>query len=243
MFGTRTHLALHLQTATTFRHDAFRHGAMGSRRWRPISGIAVLAIFLMWLVGVGPFLLIHLPIVTLAGAAGIWLFYVQHQFEETHWSSGPEWQFAEAALHGSSHYVMPGVLRWMTGNIGIHHVHHLSSRVPCYRLPEVLKDYPELGDVGRITIMESLRCVDLVLWDENRRKLISFLRGQKAGLTRGKSWERYSGRAVDIMESVMAVSTGRDGKANRNVFPVSSPGQRNGRRAPVPSGPRFPSKD
>ncbi len=70
----------------------------------------------------------------------------------------------EAALHGSSHYVMPGLLRWMTGNIGIHHVHHLSSRVPCYRLPEVLKDYPELADIGRITILESLRCVKLVLW-------------------------------------------------------------------------------
>jgi acyl-lipid omega-6 desaturase (Delta-12 desaturase) len=137
-------------------------------------GIAVLAVFLMWLVGVGPFLLIQLPIVTLAGAAGIWLFYVQHQFEETHWSKGGEWQFQEAALHGSSHYVLPAILRWLTGNIGIHHVHHLSSRVPCYRLPEVLKDYPELADIGRITIVESLACVKLVLWDENRRKLISF---------------------------------------------------------------------
>lgn len=137
-------------------------------------GIAVLAISLMWLIGVGPFLLIHLPIVTLAGAAGIWLFYVQHQFEETHWSSAPEWQFHEAALHGSSHYILPGFLRWITGNIGIHHVHHLSSKVPCYRLPQVLKDYPELSDIGRITIIESLRCVKLVLWDEDRRKLISF---------------------------------------------------------------------
>ncbi|MEI4481993.1 MULTISPECIES: fatty acid desaturase [Phyllobacterium] len=137
-------------------------------------GIAVCAIFLMWLVGVGPFLLIHLPIVTLAGAAGIWLFYVQHQFEETHWSSAPEWQFHEAALHGSSHYILPGFLQWITGNIGIHHVHHLSSKVPCYRLPQVLKDYPELADIGRITIMESLRCVKLVLWDENRKRLISF---------------------------------------------------------------------
>ncbi|MGH7002598.1 MAG: fatty acid desaturase [Alphaproteobacteria bacterium] len=136
--------------------------------------IAVLAVCLMWLVGVGPFLLIHLPIVTLAGAAGIWLFYVQHQFEETHWASAPEWQFHEAALHGSSHYVLPGVLRWMTGNIGIHHVHHLSSKVPCYRLPQVLKDHPELSDIGRITITQSLRCVKLVLWDEDRRKLVSF---------------------------------------------------------------------
>ena len=110
----------------------------------------------------------------LAGAAGVWLFYVQHQFEETHWSKVPEWQFQHAALNGSSHYDLPGVLRWLTGNIGIHHVHHLSSRVPYYRLPEVLRDFPELKAVGRITILESLRCVKLVLWDEGRRRLISF---------------------------------------------------------------------
>jgi omega-6 fatty acid desaturase (delta-12 desaturase) len=136
--------------------------------------VAILAAGLIWLIGVVPFLLVHLPTVCLAAAAGVWLFYVQHQFEETHWSKPPDWQFQEAALHGSSHYDLPGVLRWLTGNIGIHHVHHLSSRVPYYRLPEVLRDFPELKDVGRITIMESLRCVKLVLWDESRRRLISF---------------------------------------------------------------------
>ena len=137
-------------------------------------GIAVLAAGLIWLCGVVPFMVVHLPIVGLAGAMGIWLFYVQHQFEETHWSDGKEWQFQHAALHGSSHYDLPLVLRWFTGNIGIHHVHHLSSRVPYYRLPEVLRDFPELRSLGRITFLESLRCVKLVLWDENRRKLVSF---------------------------------------------------------------------
>jgi len=137
-------------------------------------GIAVLAAGLIWLCGVVPFMVVHLPIVGLAGAMGIWLFYVQHQFEETHWSDGNEWQFQHAALHGSSHYDLPLVLRWFTGNIGIHHVHHLSSRVPYYRLPEVLRDFPELRSLGRITFLESLRCVKLVLWDENRRKLVSF---------------------------------------------------------------------
>lgn len=137
-------------------------------------GIALLAAGLIWLCGFVPFLIVHLPIVVLAGAAGIWLFYVQHQFEDTHWSEGSEWNFQHAALHGSSHYDLPAVLRWFTGNIGIHHVHHLSSRVPYYRLPEVLRDYPELRNVGRITLLESLRCVKLVLWDENRRKLVSF---------------------------------------------------------------------
>ena len=140
--------------------------------------IAALSAGLIWLIGIVPFLIVHLPIVVLAGAAGIWLFYVQHQFEDTHWSEGQHWQFQHAALHGSSHYDLPRVLRWLTGNIGIHHVHHLSSKVPCYRLPEVLRDFPELRSVGRITIMESLRCVKLVLWDENRKKLISFREAQ-----------------------------------------------------------------
>ena len=138
------------------------------------GAIAILAALLIWWIGVVPFLLVHLPIVVLAAAAGVWLFYVQHQFEDTHWSEGNEWQFQQAALHGSSHYDLPLVLRWVTGNIGIHHVHHLSSKVPYYRLPEVLRDYPELGDIGRITIMQSLRCVNLVLWDEDSKRLVSF---------------------------------------------------------------------
>lgn len=136
--------------------------------------IAIASALLIWAIGILPFLLVHLPIVLLAGAAGIWLFYVQHQFEETHWSKEPEWRFQHAALHGASYYDLPLILRWITGNIGIHHIHHLSSRIPYYRLPEVLKDHPELADIGRITMMESLRCVKLVLWDEQNQRLISF---------------------------------------------------------------------
>jgi omega-6 fatty acid desaturase (delta-12 desaturase) len=136
--------------------------------------IVVLSVLLIWAVGLGTFLAVQLPILLLAGAGGIWLFYVQHQFEDTHWSDGSEWKFQDAALHGSSHYDLPGFLRWMTGNIGIHHVHHLSSRVPFYRLPEVLRDFPELFDMSRITIAESIKCVKLVLWDEESRRLVSF---------------------------------------------------------------------
>jgi acyl-lipid omega-6 desaturase (Delta-12 desaturase) len=84
------------------------------------------------------------------------------------------WSFHEAALHGSSHYHLPGVLRWFTANIGVHHVHHLCSRIPCYRLPDVLRGHPKLAAVGRITLLQSLRCVRLALWDEDRRRLISF---------------------------------------------------------------------
>ncbi len=136
--------------------------------------IVLLAAGLIWLIGLKAFLLVQLPIILMAATAGVWLFYVQHQFEETHWSESDEWNFQNAALHGSSHYVLPGVLRWFTGNIGIHHVHHLSSKVPFYRLPEVLKDHPELGDIGRITILESFQCVKLVLWDEQSKRLVSF---------------------------------------------------------------------
>ena len=129
---------------------------------------------LIWLIGVGPFLLVHLPIMLLAATMGVWLFYVQHQFEHTVWADDASWELHEVALHGSSHYVLPGVLRWFTANIGVHHVHHLCSRIPYYRLPRVLRDHPELGEIGRLTLWDSIKCVRLVLWDEQAKKLISF---------------------------------------------------------------------
>jgi len=138
------------------------------------AAIAVLVVAMIRLVGFGPFLLVHLPIIVLAASIGVWLFYVQHQFEDTYWSHDKEWSFHEAALHGSSHYHLPGVLRWFTANIGIHHIHHLSSRIPCYRLPDVLRDHPQLAGVGRMTLLQSLRSVPLVLWDEERLQLVSF---------------------------------------------------------------------
>jgi omega-6 fatty acid desaturase (delta-12 desaturase) len=104
----------------------------------------------------------------------VWLFYVQHQFEETFWDDNRHWTMHDAALHGSSHYDLPLLLRWFSANIGIHHVHHLCSRIPYYRLPSVLRDHPELGDVGRLTLLQSFRCVRLVLWDEAQRRLVSF---------------------------------------------------------------------
>ncbi|MCG6116108.1 MAG: fatty acid desaturase [Mesorhizobium sp.] len=148
-------------------------------------GIALPTIGLIWLMGLVPFLLVQLPITLMAATAGVWLFYVQHQFDETHWSEDEEWNFHGAALHGSSHYDLPAVLRWFTGNIGIHHVHHLASKVPFYRLPQVLEDHPELRDIGRITFMDSLRCVKLVMWDESARRLITF-REARAAIAAGQ---------------------------------------------------------
>jgi acyl-lipid omega-6 desaturase (Delta-12 desaturase) len=137
-------------------------------------GIALLVTTLIWAVGVGPFLLVHLPITLLAASIGVWLFYVQHQFEETTWEEGRKWSLHETALHGSSHYDLPPVLRWFTANIGVHHVHHLCSRIPFYRLGQVLRDNPELRGVSRLTLAESLGCVRLALWDESERRLVSF---------------------------------------------------------------------
>jgi omega-6 fatty acid desaturase (delta-12 desaturase) len=117
---------------------------------------------------------VHLPIALLAASIGVWLFYVQHQFEETFWADTPAWNLHEAALHGSSHYELPSILCWFTANIGVHHVHHLCSRIPFYRLPRVLREHPELKDIGRITLTQSLACIRLALWDERHRRLISF---------------------------------------------------------------------
>jgi acyl-lipid omega-6 desaturase (Delta-12 desaturase) len=136
--------------------------------------IALVLGLLIAALGAREVLLVHTPVVLLAATAGVWLFYVQHQFEDTLWEREPAWSARAGALHGSSHYDLPPVLRWLTANIGVHHVHHLSSRIPCYRLPEVLRDHPELREVSRLTLEESLRCLRLALWDEDRRRLVSF---------------------------------------------------------------------
>lgn len=138
------------------------------------GGIAILVIAMMWLVGVTPFLLVHLPITVVAGAIGVWLFYIQHQFERTEWSDKQNWRFANAALYGSSHYDLPAVLRWFTANIGVHHVHHLCSGIPFYRLRLVLRHHPDLANVGRLTLGRSLACARLALWDELTHRLITF---------------------------------------------------------------------
>lgn len=150
----------------------------GAQYWLSTMGtnaaISVGIVTMIFAVGAGPFLMVYLPIVLLAGSIGVWLFYVQHQFEDTVWDEGGSWELHDSALYGSSHYDLPGVLRWFTANIGVHHVHHLYARIPFYRLPQVLADHPELGEVKRLTLLESFRCVKLRLWDENERKLVAF---------------------------------------------------------------------
>lgn len=149
--------------------------------WRPWAstaatnaGIAVLAGLGIWLIGFGPLAAVQLPVMLLAGSIGVWLFYVQHQFENVAWARDGDWSVSDAALSGSSHYDLPAVLRWFTANIGVHHVHHLCSRIPYYRLQRALRDHPRLESVGRVTLGQSLCSVNLVLWDENGKRLISF---------------------------------------------------------------------
>ena len=119
-------------------------------------------------------LLIFGPVIFMAAWAGGYLFFIQHQFPDTVWDNGEDWDFHDAAIRGSSYYVLPKILQWFTGNIGLHHIHHLNGKIPNYRLQECLDASPELKGMSRLTLIESLKCVRLALWDEDSRKLISF---------------------------------------------------------------------
>ncbi len=150
----------------------------GWRPWASVLGnsIAILVGLgaLAWLFGVAPVLVVNLVTMLLAATIGVWLFYIQHQFEGAVWTRNGEWKRDHAALSGSSHYDLPPLLRWFTANIGIHHVHHLSSRIPFYRLPAVLEAHPELKPMSRVGLFESFRCARLALWDEADGRLVSF---------------------------------------------------------------------
>lgn len=124
--------------------------------------------------GAGVAALAVLPAVTIAAWAGTWLFFVQHQYEDAYWARKPDWTYAEAAIYGSSHYHLPKPLRWVTGNIGLHHIHHLASGIPNYRLPECYRASKDLQSLPKMTMLESLNCARLALWDEAQRKMISF---------------------------------------------------------------------
>ena len=119
-------------------------------------------------------LLVELPLLAAAGAGGIWLFYVQHQFEHVYWARRGEREFVAAAMDGSSLYALPRVLQWFSGNIGFHHIHHLAPRIPNYRLPKAYREQPLLQRVDRLTLLASLRSLRLRLYDEDSRRLVAF---------------------------------------------------------------------
>jgi len=144
-----------------------------SVHWMNLA-ILGMAVGLSLLFGIEAYVLIQLTVITVAGAAGFWLFYVQHQFEGVYWERGEEWDYTAAALHGSSFYKLPRVLQWFTGNIGYHHIHHLSARIPNYNLERCHKAHLMFQGVKPITLFGSLRSLKFRLWDEAQKKLVGY---------------------------------------------------------------------
>jgi omega-6 fatty acid desaturase (delta-12 desaturase) len=141
--------------------------------WTNLAILGIIA--LAWAtIGWQAYLLVQLPIIILGSTVGVWMFYVQHQFEETYWERHENWSFESAALEGSSFYKLPKVFQWITGNIGFHHVHHLSPRIPNYHLEKAHNDNPIFQEVEPLTFLESLRCLSLRLWDEEKRIMVGF---------------------------------------------------------------------
>lgn len=166
---------LHLMVGQRFRP---RSKATGDKQIRSVLwtnvGILVGGALFSWWIGFAAFLMVYLPTIYLAGAAGIWLFYVQHQFEDTYWEEHREWDYATAAIAGCSYFKLPGVLNWFTGSIGLHHVHHLGPRIPNYRLQRAHDENPFFHRVHVVRLPEAVRALRLTLWDEEQQKLVRF---------------------------------------------------------------------
>jgi acyl-lipid omega-6 desaturase (Delta-12 desaturase) len=155
--------------------------------WWTNLGVLCMAGGLAGIFGVQAYVLIQLTIMIVAGAAGVWLFYVQHQFEHTYWERTEDWDYATAALKGSSFYKLPRILQWFTASIGFHHIHHLSSRIPNYNLQRCHEADPLFQQVAPTTLMTSLKTATLRLWDEKAKRLVGYrhmreLRRQQAAL-------------------------------------------------------------
>jgi len=146
-----------------------------------ILGVASL---LTWLMGLKAYLVIQVTVLMIAGSVGVWLFYVQHQFEGAYWERRDQWDYVTAAIQGSSFYHLPRVLQWFTGNIGFHHIHHLSPGIPNYNLEKCHKADPLFQDVERVTLLSSLKSLTYRLWDEQRQKWVGY--GHVRALRRGR---------------------------------------------------------
>lgn len=140
------------------------------------TNVALIALVALMSLAIGlkAFVIIQLPVLLMAGSAGVWLFYLQHQYQDVYWERHQNWDFLTAALQGASYYKLPKVLQWFSGNIGFHHIHHLSSRIPNYNLEKCYRDTIELQQIKPITLRESLKSLGYRLYDEKTRKLVSF---------------------------------------------------------------------
>lgn len=180
-----------------------RKGARGKERMNTyFINLSVLVIYglLAWTIGWQDFLLVQAPIVFIAGSLGIWLFYVQHQFEDSYFEDEEQWDYLKAAIDGSSYYKLPKVLQWITGNIGFHHVHHLSPKVPNYNLEKVHEASPPLQDATTITISSSLRALRFRLWDGENKTFVSF-KEIKSRISEAKAEMRQNNTASHIQEN------------------------------------------
>lgn len=158
-------------------HRLVRKGATPRERknvWLTNIGVVAIAVTLIIVMGIKTYVLIQLPIALFGGAMGVWLFYVQHQFEDTYWERHTKWDFVDAALEGSSYYKLPKVLQWFSGNIGIHHIHHLSPRIPNYRLQACQDATPLFQEVEPMTLRDSMEALWCHLYDEENRTMTSF---------------------------------------------------------------------
>ena len=166
---------IHLMFSQRFRPRGLATGApQVASVWATNAGILAFGAALVMLLGWEMVALVYLPAYYLAAMAGVWLFYVQHQFEEAYWESGAEWDYATAALHGSSHLVLPPVLQWFTGNIGLHHVHHLAPRIPNHKLQRCHDSAPLLQAAPVVTMRSGIAALRLALWDEEQHRMVRF---------------------------------------------------------------------
>jgi acyl-lipid omega-6 desaturase (Delta-12 desaturase) len=133
----------------------------------------VIVVILSLMIGLKAVLMVQLPIITIASCAGVWLFYVQHQYENVYWERHNKWDYKSAALEGSSFYKLPRILQWFTGNIGFHHIHHLSPRIPNYELERCHTENP-MFQVEPLTLRASLKSLHIRVWDENRHKMVGY---------------------------------------------------------------------
>lgn len=138
------------------------------------AAVLAMVVTISALIGVREYLSIQLTVTALSGTAGIWLFFVQHQFESAYWESGKNWDYAEAALKGSSFYKLPRILQWFSGNIGFHHIHHLNPRIPNYNLQRCHESDPFFQQVKPLTLLSSFKSVYAQLWDEQRKKMVRY---------------------------------------------------------------------
>jgi omega-6 fatty acid desaturase (delta-12 desaturase) len=185
MFGLGPIYAMVLQPRLVSRsaRPRIRRSVIGTN-----IALAVLVAALCWLAGTREYLLVQWPTALLAGSAGVWLFYVQHQFEDTYWQSAGDWSYADAALRGSSHLRLPKVLQFFTGNIGLHHVHHLSAPIPNYNLQRAHDENPIFHDVPTLSLWDGLRAVRLKLWDEDRGRLVTFAEARRLCRSPSRLW-------------------------------------------------------